>query len=142
MNFFKISRNFFSYRTPSVAASEIIQNQKRKQKKSLRRFNHAIKKTEAVASRCFVKKAFLKFLQNSQETLMPGSFLNKAAVQACNFITRETPAQVFSCTFCETFKSILFYRTPPVTTSSKSRCFRPKLVFEVGAYIVNQLIEH
>ena len=96
MNFFKISRNFFSFRTPSVAASEIIQNQKRKQKKSLRRFNHAIKKTEAVASRCFVKKAFLKFLQNSQETLMPGSFFNKAAGSSLQlYYKRDSGTGVF-----------------------------------------------
>ena len=27
---------------------------------------------------------------------------------------KETPTQVFSCEICETFKSIYFYRTPPV----------------------------
>ena len=34
--------------------------------------------------------------------------------QACNFIKKETLAQVFSCKFCENFKNIFFYRTPPV----------------------------
>ena len=32
---------------------------------------------------------------------------------ACNFIKKETPAQVFSSEFWENFKNILFYRTPP-----------------------------
>ena len=48
----------------------------------------------------------------------------KKECEACNFIKKETPAQVFSCEFCEIFKNTFFYRTPPVTasisTSSKS----------------------
>ena len=34
--------------------------------------------------------------------------------QACNFIKKEALTQVFSCKFCEIFKNIFFYRTPPV----------------------------
>ena len=37
--------------------------------------------------------------------------------QACNFIKKETVAQVFSCEFCEISKSTFFYRTPPVAAS-------------------------
>ena len=44
--------------------------------------------TEAVAQRRPVKKLFLEISQNSQP-------------QACNFIKKETLAQVFSCEFCE-----------------------------------------
>ena len=33
---------------------------------------------------------------------------------ACNFIKKETPAQVFSCEFCEIFKNTYFYKTSPV----------------------------
>ena len=32
--------------------------------------------------------------------------------QACNFIEKETLAQVFSCEFREIFKDFFFYRTP------------------------------
>ena len=35
--------------------------------------------------------------------------------QACNFIKKETLAQVFSCEFFEISKNTFFYRTPPVT---------------------------
>ena len=28
--------------------------------------------------------------------------------KACNFIKKETPAQVFSCEFCEIFKNTYF----------------------------------
>ena len=33
---------------------------------------------------------------------------------ACNFIKKETLAQVFSCEFCEIYKDNFFYRTPLV----------------------------
>ena len=34
--------------------------------------------------------------------------------ETCNFIKKETLAQVFYCEFCEIFKNTFFYRTPPV----------------------------
>ena len=34
-------------------------------------------------------------------------------VEACNFIKKETLAQVFSCKFCEIFKNTIFYGTTP-----------------------------
>ena len=37
--------------------------------------------------------------------------------EACNFLKKETPAQVFSYEFCEIFKNTFFYRTPPVAAS-------------------------
>ena len=37
--------------------------------------------------------------------------------EACNFIKKETLAQVFSCEFCEISKNTLCYRTPPVAAS-------------------------
>ena len=36
---------------------------------------------------------------------------------ACNFIKKQTLAQVFSCEFCEISKKNFFYRTPLVATS-------------------------
>ena len=36
---------------------------------------------------------------------------------ACNFIKKETLAQVFSCEFCEVSKNTFFYRIPLVTAS-------------------------
>ena len=41
----------------------------------------------------------------------------KKAPQACNFIKKETLAQVFSCEFCEISKNTFFYRTPLVAAS-------------------------
>ena len=62
--------------------------------------------------RCSVKEVFLEISQNAQEnTCVRASLLIK--LQACNFIKKETLTQVFSCEFCEIFKSNFFYRTHP-----------------------------
>ena len=57
-----------------------------------------------------MKKGVLEFSQNSQEkTCTRVIFLNEVAgLQACNFIKKETVAQVFSCEFCEIFKNTFF----------------------------------
>ena len=74
--------------------------------------------SEAVAQRCSVKKLFLKISQNSQEnTCARFSFLKKLQADVCNFIKKETLAQVLSCEFCENFKNTFLYRTPAVAAS-------------------------
>ena len=71
--------------------------------------------TEAVIRRCSVKKVFLEILQNSQKnTCARVSFLIKLQTSACNFIKKETLAQVFSCEFCKISKNSFSYRTSPV----------------------------
>ena len=66
---------------------------------------------EAVAQRCSIKKVFLKILQNSQEnTCARASFLIKLQAEACNFIEKETLAQVY---FPVNFPK--FLRTPFLT---------------------------
>ena len=37
--------------------------------------------------------------------------------EVCNFIKKDTLAQVFSCEFCEIFKNNLFYGTPLMAAS-------------------------
>ena len=59
----------------------------------------------AVVQRCFVKKVFLEISPN-----------------ACNFIKKETLAQVFSCEFCEISKNTFFRRTPLVAASVEKVC--------------------
>ena len=54
--------------------------------------------TEAVVQRCSVKNLLLEISQK---------FTGKQ-VQACNFIKRETLAQVFSCEFCKISKNTFF----------------------------------
>ena len=61
---------------------------------------------------------FLKISQNSQEdTCARVSFLIKLQAEACNFLKKETLAQVFSCEFYEIFKNTLFTEHLWVTVS-------------------------
>ena len=56
-----------------------------------------------------LKKVFLTILQNSQEdTCARVSFLIKLQASACNFMKKETLAQVFSCEFCKIVKNTFF----------------------------------
>ena len=55
---------------------------------------------------------FFEILQNSLEnTSARVSFLIKLHTSACNFINKETLAQVFSCEFCEISKNTFFTET-------------------------------
>ena len=58
--------------------------------------------------RCtIVKGVILNFAKFTGKHLCQVSFFKiKLQVSACNFIKKETLAQVFSCEFCEIFKSI------------------------------------
>ena len=49
------------------------------------------------------------------------SFLIKLQAEACNFVKKETLAQVFSCEFHKIFKNIFSYRTPPLAASERFR---------------------
>ena len=73
--------------------------------------------TKTVKQRCSVKKMFLEILQNLQENTCASLFLIKLQIEACNFIKKETLAQVFSCEFCEISKNAFSYRTPQVVVS-------------------------
>ena len=67
--------------------------------------------------RCSFKKGVLKnFTKLTGKHLCQCLFFNKVA-GACNFIKKETLAQVFSCQFCEIFKNTFFKRTPLVAAS-------------------------
>ena len=74
------------------------------------RHNQKELKRKAVAQRCSIKKVLLEISQNSQEnTCARVSFLIKLHKGlACNFIKKETLAQVFSCEFCQISKNTFF----------------------------------
>ena len=83
-----------------------------KQRRTLRRIQSAeIEKAEVVVQRCSVKIMFFIISQNSQEN---------TCVKVCNFIIKETLAQVFSVKKTQTYKNIFFYRTPLVTASEEA----------------------
>ena len=48
--------------------------------------------------------------------------------KACNFIKKETQAQVFFCEFCELSKKTFPYRTPPVAAFEHHQI----LYFDIG----------
>ena len=61
-----------------------------------------------------LKKVLLKNTQNSQENTCVRVSLQP---QACNFIKKETLAQVFSCKFSKIYKNTFSYRTSLVSAS-------------------------
>ena len=79
----------------------------------------------------FCKKGVLRdFTKFTGKHLSQSFFFNKVAglscrPKACNFIKKETLAEVFSCEFYEISKNTFFYRTPLVAASAV------KLLFEV-----------
>ena len=58
-----------------------------------------------------------------QNTCARVSFLIKLQVEACNFIKKETLAQVFSCKFCEIYMSNFSTEHLRVTASDKYLIF-------------------
>ena len=57
----------------------------------------------------FYKKGVLRnFAKFTGKHLCQSLFFNKVAGTACNFIKKETLAQVFSCQFCEIFNNTFF----------------------------------
>ena len=82
------------------------------------------KETSKSRPEVFFKKVLLKISQSSQEnTCVRDSFLAKLETSACNFIKKETLAQVFSCEFCKISKNTFFYRTLLVAASDRSGIF-------------------
>ena len=78
------------------------------------------------------KKAFLKISQNSQKnTYARVSFLIKLQTHACNFIKKETLAQVFSCEFCKIFKKTFFTENFLKTASAIQKRFSLKMLSNV-----------
>ena len=69
-----------------------------------------------------IPKKFAKF---TGKHLCQSPFFNKVVglrpAKACNFIKKETLAQLFSCEFCNISKNIFLYRTPLVAASVSSQ---------------------
>ena len=73
------------------------------------------------------KKVFLEILEISRSSFHTKTpvgeslFLTKLETSACNFIKKETLAQVFPCEFCEIFKNIFTYTASPVAATEFHR---------------------
>ena len=89
---------------------------------------------------------FSEIPQNPQEnnTCTRVSFLIKLQAEACNFIKKETLAQVFSCEFSEISKNTFSCRTFPVAASLTFRlqlltvnCFHKKASLSMFDRVLN-----
>ena len=56
------------------------------------------------------------FIKKNVRSSLPKVFCRKG-LETCNFIAKETLAQVSSCEYCEFFKNTYCYRTPFVAAS-------------------------
>ena len=64
---------------------------------------------EVATGGVLLEKVFLEISQYSQENSYASvSFLIELQAEACNFIKKETLAQVFSCEFCEISRNTFF----------------------------------
>ena len=54
------------------------------------------------------------------------SFFNNVGDLSLGTLLKGTQTQVFSCGICQFFKNTFFYRAPPVATSIKDECNKPK----------------
>ena len=82
------------------------------------------------------KGALRNFAKFIGKHLYQRLFFNKVA--NCNFITKESPAQVFSCEFCEISKNIFFTEHLWTTASEKCQNCRQFISFQIE---INQSIK-
>ena len=73
---------------------------------------------QAIAQKCSVRKVVLgNFAKAQENTCARASFLIKLQASPCNFIKKETLAQVFSFEFCKISKKTFVIEHPPATVS-------------------------
>ena len=66
------------------------------------------------------KQLFTKISQNSWKRQCRSLFLTNCRLEACNFIRKETQAQVIFCEFCYIFKNAFLQNTPATVSDSKT----------------------
>ena len=110
LNRFSTSR-LFSHEAPFFVA-EIFDNGKYKK--------HATNKIRSSRPKVFCKKGVLKnFAKFTGKHLCQSFFFNKVAALRPAILLKKTLAQMFSCEFCEVYKSTFFHRTLLVAASVK-----------------------
>ena len=73
--------------------------------------------TEAACFMFYKKGVLRNFAKFTEKHQCQSVFFNKVAGRPCNFIKKETQAQVFSCEFCEIFKNTFSQGTPPMVAT-------------------------
>ena len=102
-NTFMLNRHFFIFTQMPSHLLKIV-------------FRNVIERSSLPEMFC-EKGALWNFAKFTGKHLCQSLFFNKVAGQACNFIKKETLAQVFSCEFCKISKNIFSHRTPPAAAS-------------------------
>ena len=70
----------------------------------------------------FCKKSVLRnFTKFTGKQLCQSLFFLKKKALACNFIKKETLAQMLCCEYCEISKNTFFYRTPLLAASKERK---------------------
>ena len=95
-----------------------------------KRFAAKLKVQKQPPEEFYGKKLFLKISQNSQENTCARVFFNKVAGDACNFIEKETLAQLFSCEFCEISKNNFFTEHLHTSASKDTGITSVRKIFE------------
>ena len=92
----------------------------------------------------FCEKGVLrKFAKFTGKHLCQSLFFDKIAGGACNFIKKETLAQMFSCEFCKISKNSFFFRTPLVAASDPRKVADNRTFWRtVKPFLSNKSVEN
>ena len=73
--------------------------------------------------------------------MLESPFNKVAGLRSCNFIKKETPTKVFSVEICQTFKDILFYRTPQLAASENldRQNLKMKKIFKSTCFLLPEI---
>ena len=92
----------------------------------------------------FCEKGVLrKFAKFTGKHLCQSLFFDKVAGGACNFIKKETLAQVFSCEFCKISRNSFFFRTSLVAASDPRKAADNRTFWRpVKPFLSNKSVEN
>ena len=109
---------------------------------------HFFTNSEAATGGVLQKKVFLEISQNSQQNIcVRVPFLIKFQASACNFIKKQSLAQVFSCEFCDIYKNTVLTKHFRTTASTNSETYFEfqisvkKVLSEVKIKLISDLKE-
>ena len=92
---------------------------------------------------CSVRTGVLtNFAKIHRKTPVSEFLLMKLQDSVCNFIKKETLAQVFSCEICEISKNTCFYRTPPVAATVYKEAFLTNFSISIGKHLYMTKLKH
>ena len=89
----------------------------------------------------FCKNVLIEISQNSQEIICARVFFQYSCrSETCNFIKKETLAQVFYCELCEISKNNFFHRTSLADASDISNFLTLITLVDRVLYIIQDIL--